>query len=183
MNGKETAQKSGTELHYHGRGLSVKGLAEGKKRRKRSFFAVFRSNPSLSIVLVDIIVIVLVLLMIIPFVRKKSEVRDFMGYELSLHGFVYEGSATVSLVCTALPGERIEQNAESAGVKIRFIVENEEAVEKEEVLEAKLPKIGETTVLRSELSLDEGEKAERLRAVLTIGGKELSLQKSLSTEK
>lgn len=170
-------------LRFYGRGLPKDSSSEGKKSRKKGLFKIFRSTPSLTLVLVDILVIILVLSFVIPFIRKESTADDFVGYELSLHGFTFEKKATVSLVVTPVPKPGEEKPVEDAFVNVTFTLPSEE---EEKILvrkiEEPLPKIGESTVIRRSISTKNRERPEIVRAEVSIGAESITLQKELLTE-
>lgn len=85
------------ELHYHSRpGPPPPGGAGEEHKVKR--IGIFKKNPSLMLILIDIIVVVLVLIFLLPILRPKTSVNDFFGYSFSLHGFLHENQANVSMV-------------------------------------------------------------------------------------
>ncbi len=181
--GKEVDYGDGSSLHYHGRGLQEESASEGGgSGKKGGFFGVFRNNPSLMIILIDIIVIVLVLTIVLPFIGTKSSTKDLAGLELSLHGFVHEGKATVSLVVTSLSGETedaehqdlLEVSFELAGGEI------EEGEGAEKTVRVNLPKTGESVVVRKTLSLPEGREADYVRAEIERMQEKVTLQKELT---
>ncbi|MFP4491120.1 MAG: hypothetical protein ACLFNZ_06565 [Spirochaetaceae bacterium] len=169
-------------LHYHGRGVHETYDADfgshKKKKRKGGIFGVFRNNPSLMIILIDIIVIVLVLTIVLPFIGKKSSEENFEGYELSLHGFVYEETVTLSLVVTALPGEESYAEVENERLAVRFSLKAESGEElSRETLEVVPPERGESKIVRIELTSEGPEEVEYIAAEVHRGDEIVSLQK------
>jgi hypothetical protein len=181
--GREVDYGDGSSLHYHGRGVQEESAHEGGgSKRRGGFFAIFRNNPSLMIILIDIIVIVLVLTIVLPFIGTKSSTSDFAGLELSLHGFLHEGKATVSLVITSLPGES-EAAAHQDLLTVRFEVAGGEIEEGEEVVKTvrvNLPETGESLVLRKTLELPEAKTAEYVSAEIERMQEKVKLTKELS---
>jgi hypothetical protein len=183
--GREVDYGDGSSLHYHGRGVQEETTHEGGgSTRRGGFFAIFRNNPSLMIILIDIIVIVLVLTIVLPFIGTKSSTSDFAGLELSLHGFLHEGKATVSLVITSLPGEgEAAAAAHQDLLTVRFEVaggEIQEGEEVEETVRVNLPETGESLVLRKTLELPEAKTAEYVSAEIERMQEKLTLTKELS---
>lgn len=179
---REVDHGDGGALHYHGRGVNETydsdfGSHKNKKRRG-GLFGVFRNNPSLMIILVDIIVILLVLTIVIPFIGKKSSEENFDGYELSLHGFMYENTVTLSLVVTALPGEESSPEGEGEALSVHFSLKTESGEElSRDTLEVVPPVTGESKIVRLELPAEGSEEVEYISAEIQRGDESISLQK------
>jgi hypothetical protein len=84
------------EMHYHSR--SEAPHPEERKRGLKKRSGIFRNNPSLLLILIDIIVVVLVLVFLLPFLRPDSSNDDFQGYSFSMHGYLYRQTAHVSVI-------------------------------------------------------------------------------------
>lgn len=196
---KEVDYGENSGPYYHGRGVSEEFAGgSGAARSKGGLFGVFRNNPSLMIILVDIMVIVLVLTLVLPFIRRKSSVDNFAAHDLSLHGFVYGEKATVSLIITSVPGDSVSTVSEGAAKEaagkegaakeelsplfsIRFILldkEGEPAVERK--VEARPPELGKSRVVRVEL--DNPGASKKVRVEVRYEGEDVSLQKELTSE-
>jgi hypothetical protein len=180
--GKEVEYGSGGEIHYYGRGIDEDSAAgSGPPRRKSGFFSILRSSPSLMIVIIDIIVIILVLIIVLPFVQRRSSVSNFEGYELSLHGFQYGDTATVSLVITSLPGEGYSEGESSRDITVLFGMKNEEDPQaSSESVEVTAPEVGESSVARVELALPENGEKKIAWAEVRVEGETITLQKRLT---
>jgi hypothetical protein len=107
------------ELHYHSRS-EPPSPEENARRRKEGRKGVFRSNPSLLIILIDIGVVVLVILFLLPFLQPKGSVEDFHGYSFALHGYAHSAQATVSVVIQ--PAGAVP-SADSDGAKAGFVLQ------------------------------------------------------------
>ncbi|MFO7850683.1 MAG: hypothetical protein R6V67_12075 [Spirochaetia bacterium] len=169
-------------FHYHGRGVN-QGDDDGskyhkKKRPRAGLFGVFRNNPSLMIILIDIIVIVLVLTIVIPFIGKTSSEENFEGYELSLHGFLYEQTVTLSLVVTALPGEESAGEEEDDVLSVLFSLKSDNGEElSRDTLKVVPPERGNSKIVRIELPAEDSAEVEHIAAEVQRGDESVSLQK------
>ena len=107
------------EIKYHSRD-TVPEPDKSAPRNKLRFGGVFKSNPTLLIILVDIILVLLILLIVFPLIRPDSEVDDFEGYAFSLHGYLHEGAVHVSLVVQPNP-TKIAETGEPLEIEFRVL--------------------------------------------------------------
>ncbi len=178
--GREVNHGDTSTITYHGRGIEEEEDSRSS-RTKGGLLGVFRNNPSLMIVLLDILFIILVLSLVLPFIGRKSESGNFTGLEVSLHGYLFQDVATVSLVVTSLPGAVEEGRKADAELKLRFSLPGDgEEPYAEKELSIVPPPVGESLVVREELSLSEGVEAGEVRADLRREGEKLSLEKELT---
>jgi len=167
------------ELHFHSREEAPSpDDYSRKKNRKRG---IFKNNPSLLIILVDIVVVVLVMLFLIPFLRHDSRVDDFHGYDFSLHGYLHNGMAYASV--TAQPEYSPSELSKSPGGEELpgFIVTLKiRDTELEEELELK--KTGEPNILRAQFQLPGtmDDKDIYIWAEVAHKGDSVTLQRKLS---
>ncbi len=95
------------EIKYHSRDAAP-AADRAAPRHKVRFGGAFKNNPTLLIILVDIILVLLILLIVFPLIRPDSELDDFEGYAFSLHGYLHERAVHVSLVVQPNPPKSAE---------------------------------------------------------------------------
>ncbi len=169
------------EIKYHSREDSPKPQSEGPNRKLR-FGGVFRKNPTLLIILVDIILVLLVLTLVFPLIRPGAEKENFLGYSLSLHGYLYEGNVVVSVVMQPNPSYLIENGVPKQAFEIEFrILETDTRVQTQFV-----PVQGEaqidTHLVRQQVPLPEQNESlddVRVRATIEYGEERVILEKKL----
>lgn len=111
--GPETGRPD--ELRYHSRS----GPPEQRDRKKglKRGRGIFRSNPSLLMILIDIFVIVIVIVFLLPVLRPDSSEDDFFGYSFSLHGYLHRDIVNVSVIIqTAVPAAVADKTADNQPV-------------------------------------------------------------------
>ena len=169
------------EIKFHSRGSAPEPELSGASRKPR-FGTVFRSNPGLLIILVDILLVILVLTLVFPFIRPGSEVDNFAGYSFSLHGYLNEGAAYTSLMLQPNPSEIAEGGLAKEPFQIEFrILESDTRVQTEFVPFTE----GETLdsrILRKKIELPEdmqGTSAVRMRTTIKLGEERVTLEKKM----
>ena len=169
------------EIKFHSRGSAPEPELPGASRKPR-FGTVFRSNPGLLIILVDILLVILVLTLVFPFIRPGSEVDNFAGYSFSLHGYLNEGAAYTSLMLQPNPSEIAEGGLAKEPFQIEFrILESDTRVQTEFVPFTE----GETLdsrILRKKIELPEdmqGTSAVRMRTTIKLGEERVTLEKKM----
>ena len=110
------------EIRYHSRDAAPEPEREAPQRKLR-FGGVFKNNPTLLIILLDIVLVLVILVIVFPLIRPDSEVDNFMGYEISLHGYLNQGEVQVSLVMQPNPS-KLEASAEELQIEFRVIKSN-----------------------------------------------------------
>jgi len=169
------------ELHYYSR--SEPPRPEEQRGRNKGRGGVFRNNPSLLIILIDIIVVVLVLVFLLPFIRPGSSEDDFKGYSFSLHGYVHEGKAYTSIIVQSAgvreSVDRPEQKkTDTFVIQVRVL-----DTDREDTFYFKPGETAENTlVYRSSFAIpaDNDENSVRVRCTVVLGDKALTLEKKLS---
>ena len=84
------------ELRYHSRNEPPEPREQKRGFRNRG--GVFKSNPTLLLIVIDIFVIILVLVFLLPFLRPGASEDDFFGFSFSLHGYLYRNTAHMSVI-------------------------------------------------------------------------------------
>ncbi|MCF7913632.1 MAG: hypothetical protein K9L66_00540 [Spirochaetaceae bacterium] len=169
------------EIKFHSRGSAPEPELPGASRKPR-FGTVFRSNPGLLIILVDILLVILVLTLVFPFIRPGSEVDNFEGYSFSLHGYLNAGAVYTSLMLQPNPSEIAEGGLAKEPFQIEFrILESDTRVQTEFVPFTE----GETLdsrILRKKIELPEDMQeasAVRIRAAIKLGEESVTLEKKM----
>ncbi|MDZ7795148.1 MAG: hypothetical protein U5P10_16100 [Spirochaetia bacterium] len=169
------------EIKFHSRGSAPEPELPGASRKPR-FGTVFRSNPGLLIILVDILLVILVLTLVFPFIRPGSSVDNFGGYSFSLHGYLNEGAVYTSLMLQPNPSE-IEAGSSAKGAfQIEFrILESDTRIQTELVPFTEEETL-DTRILRKKIELPhelQGTPAVRIRTTISLGEESVTLEKKM----
>ena len=133
----------------------------------------FKNNKTLLITLLDIAVIVLIMLVVIPFVGKSYEIKNFNGYSLTLSQY-YSGN---NIYLNLSIRNKAKDKSDGANLtKIEFSLSNNS---KSIYINDLLPLPGETLSYRTKF-LDDG--SEMGSAEVTIGDKIKGLKVKLKRE-
>ena len=178
------------EMHYHSR--SEPPRPQEPKRGLKRKSGIFRNNPSLLLILIDIIVVVLVLVFLLPFLQPGSSKDDFQGYSFSMHGYLYEQTAHVSVIIQsagpqqAVNGSTDESAAgpeEAGAAGNAFVIQLRVLdTDKEETLYFRPGgEAGETAVVRSvfDIGSEIDENGIRIRVEIFRDGRSITLEKKL----
>ncbi|HKK65294.1 MAG TPA: hypothetical protein VJ967_05505 [Clostridia bacterium] len=169
------------EIKFHSRGSAPEPELPGPKRKPR-FGTVFRSNPGLLIILVDILLVILVLTLVFPFIRPGSSVENFGGYSFSLHGYLNEGAVYTSLLLQPNPSEITVGNSAKGAFQIEFrILESDTRVQTELVPFTEEETL-DTRILRKKIELPnelQDNSAVRLRTTISLGKESVTLEKKM----
>jgi len=169
------------EIKFHSRGSAPEPELTGASRKPR-FGTVFRSNPGLLIILVDILLVILVLTLVFPFIRPGSEVDNFAGYSFSLHGYLNEGAAYTSLMLQPNPSEIAEGGLAKEPFQIEFrILESDTQIQTEFVPFMEGEAL-DSRILRRIIELPEDMEetsAVRVRATIKLGEERVTLEKKM----
>ncbi|MFW5712001.1 MAG: hypothetical protein ACOCZA_08625 [Spirochaetota bacterium] len=167
------------EIKYHSRDAAPEPESEAPRRKLR-FGGVFKNNPTLLIILLDIVLVLVILVIVFPLIRPDSEVDNFLGYEISLHGYLNQGEVQVSLVMQPNPS-RLMTTAEELQIEFR-VLESNSSVQTSITTAAAGAKSLETRIVRERIVLpNEYETAEEVSIRATISGSEerLTLEKKM----
>ncbi|MFW6208218.1 MAG: hypothetical protein ACOC2R_04935 [Spirochaetota bacterium] len=167
------------EIKYHSRDAAPEPESEAPRRKLR-FGGVFKNNPTLLIILLDIVLVLVILVIVFPLIRPDSEVDNFLGYEISLHGYLNQGEVQVSLVMQPNPS-RLMTTAEELQIEFR-VLESNSSVRTSITTAAAGAKSLETRIVRERIVLpNEYETAEEVSIRATISGSEerLTLEKKM----
>lgn len=173
------------DVHYHYdreeryRYLSPEIAHRTKKK------GIFKGNRGLIILLIDILLILLLYFILNPLLQGRASGADFMGYEIRLRAFSYEGEVFMSLrFVTAEPdaaaeaAEAADDGAAGTLVRVFFSLEGSETVIEETDL---LPlREGGERVVRTRIT--PVGKPESARAEVRIGGESLVLETNIRPE-
>ncbi len=169
------------EIKFHSRGSAPEPELPGSSRKQR-FGTVFRSNPGLLIILVDILLVILVLTLVFPFIRPGSDVNNFGGYSFSLHGYLNEGAVYTSLMLQPNPSEIAVGNLAKEVFQIEFrILESDTRVQAEFAPFTEGETL-DTQILRKKIELPEdmqGTSAVKLRSTISLGEESVTLEKKM----
>lgn len=185
------------ELHFHSRETPPEPEDYRTGAKKRG--GVFKNNPSLILILVDIVVVLLVLIILLPLLRYDSRVEDFSGYDFSLHGYLDGKVACLSV--TAQPDfapvgpAEIDDPAESAAPvgpaeggnaapsgemeKYSLILSVLDTDLQEEM---ELSRDGRARILRAQFTVPETAWKEKIyfQCRISLGEKTVTLQRTVS---
>lgn len=183
---------------YHGRRNPEEdsGGAEsgGSRGRDRSpFGGIFKGNPMLLIVLVDILLIFLVAGILYPILSPGSGTADIAGYSFSLNGYREGGWAYVNVTV-----ERTGESSEAAAAEGKGKKDGRDPAEEggEELPQIAIafsipetgtrsrhvivpPRRGDPRIVRGRLA---AEGAGRVRAEIRFAGEKAVLEKDLERE-
>lgn len=166
------------EIKYHSRDTAPEA-DKTAPRHKIRFGGVFRSNPTLLIVLVDIILVLLILLIVFPLIRPDSGVDNFEGYALSLHGYLNAGAVHVSLVVQPNP----TKIAETGGpLEIEFRVLESDTRVQAAFATADAANRLDTRIVRERIELPpeyKTDEAVSVRATVSSGEERVTLEKKM----
>jgi len=166
------------QLHFHSRD----GAPSPEDRAKKKRVGIFKQNPSLMLILIDIIVIVLVILFLIPALRPDTRVRDFHGYSFSLHGFRNGDEISLSLVIQANGSAPIQNRDGTAAeyFELEFSIHDGELSARERVSLDRIAK--EPLVVRKKFVIPQEiyENSIVSRCVVSYGQDKARLQKSVT---
>lgn len=169
------------EIKFHSR--TEKPEPEPREgRRKVRFGAVFRNNPTLLIVLVDIIVVLLVLTLVFPLIRPKAEDENFLGYSLSLHGYLHEGKVHTGLVVQPDPSYLAAHEYQEEAFQIEFRILETDTRVHEEFQPAHEGGEYSTSIIRKIIPLPEARvdlSNVRLRVTIDAGEESTTLEKKM----
>ena len=169
------------EIKFHSRGSAPEPELPGSNRKPR-FGTVFRSNPGLLIILVDILLVILVLTLVFPFIRPGSDVDNFAGYSFSLHGYVNEGSVYTSLMSQPNPSEIAEGSSAKGAFQIEFRILESDTRVQTELVPFTVEDALDTRILRKEIELPEDMQdtsAVRIRTTISVGEESVILEKKM----
>lgn len=176
----EAETGSPDELRYHSRSGPPKprDRKKGFKRGK----GIFRSNPSLLMILIDIFVIVIVIVFLLPILRPASSEDDFFGFSFSLHGYLHRTTANVSMIIQA--ADPVAAAGKSAtGDQAVFVLQlHVPGTDKAETLYFDpQQKTEDPFVLRAEFEIEEeiGDNGIRIRCDIFRGGNKATIEKRL----
>lgn len=170
------------ELHFHSRETPPEPEDYRTGTGKRG--GVFKNNPSLILILIDIVVVLLVLIILLPLLRYDSRVEDFSGYDFSLHGYL--DGTVIYLSVTAQPDFAPVESAEGGSAspsgemeKYKLILSIHGTDLKEEV---ELSRDGRAQILRARFALPETALKEKihLQCRIILGDKSVTLQRTLT---
>ncbi|GEM_PF-2431969 len=169
------------EIQFHSRsGKPEPEPQEG--RRKVRFGGVFRNNPTLLIVLVDILVVLLVLTLVFPLIRPGAEDENFLGYSLSLHGYLHEGKVHAGLVVQPNPSYLAENGYPEEAFQIEFRILETDTRVNEEFLPAQEGGEYRSSIVRKIIPLPEEQldlTDVRLRVTLGSDEESTTLEKKM----
>lgn len=167
------------EIRYHSRDTAPQPDKEAP-RRKISFGGVFKKNPTLLIILFDIILLLVILVIVFPLIRPDNEVESFMGYDISLHGFLLESEVQVSLVLQPNPS-KMDESAEALQIEFR-VLESDDRVR---TALAPVTREGarlDTRIVRERIELPaeyQGVENISVRAIIHGGQESVTLEKKM----
>lgn len=170
------------EMHYHSRSEAPR--PEERKRGLKRRSGIFKNNPSLLLILIDIIVVVLVLVFLLPFLRPASSNDDFQGYSFSMHGYLYKQTAHVSVIIQPAGPTELAGTAGSGApdgndfvIQIRALDTGTE----ETHYFRPGPEASETAVVRSvfDIGNEIDENGIRFRCEIFRNGESITLEKKL----
>ncbi len=167
------------EIRYHSRDAAPEPGREAPQRRLR-FGGVFKNNPTLLIILFDIVLVLVILVIVFPLIRPDSEVDNFLGYEISLHGYLNRGEVQVSLVLQPNPS-MLMATAEELQIEFR-VLESNSSVQTSIATVAAGAESLETRIVRERIVLpNEYKTAEEVSIRATLSGSEerLTLEKKM----
>ncbi len=167
------------EIRYHSRDAAPEPEREPPQRRLR-VGGVFKKNPTLLIILLDIVLVLVILVIVFPLIRPDSEVDNFLGYEISLHGYLNEGEVQVSLVMQPNPS-KLEASTENLQIEFR-VLESNSTVQTSIATAAAGSENLETRIVRERIVLpnDYGTAEElSVRATLSGSKERLTLEKKM----
>lgn len=169
------------EIKFHSRGNAPEPELPGSSRKLR-FGTVFRSNPGLLIILVDILLVLLVLTLVFPFIRPGSDVDNFKGYSFSLHGYLNEGAVYTSLMSQPNPSEIAAGSSAKGTFQIEFrILESDTRVQTELAPFTEQETL-DTRILREQIELPEDMQdasAVRVRTTISLNEESVTLEKKM----
>jgi len=179
--GAEQAVPGG--LHYHSRS-GPPDPHEYQKSGKIRIGGIFRNNPSLLLILVDIIVVLLVMMFLLPFLRPGASKDNFFGYAFSLHGYIYGDTASVSLIIqnTGKPSRGWKNpETDKEGTFIVNIRVADTDLEETQYFRPGEEK-DDTVVLRSKFEMNGKifDNGIRIKCKIFQGGKTVTLEKKLT---
>ncbi len=167
------------EIRYHSRDTAPQPDKDAP-RRKISFGGVFKKNPTLLIILLDIILVLVILVIVFPLIRPDSEVENFLGYEISLHGYLLEEAVQVSLVLQPLPS-RLDSSGGELQIEFRVLESDSRVQTSFTPLSSHEGRL-DTKIVREQIELPgEYATAEELRVRATVSGGEerVTLEKKM----
>lgn len=174
LGGNETYERGEVRFHYK-REDRLETLSPGVLRQYEKK-GPFKRNPSLLIILLDILILVIILYLFKPLVGPNEQERDFQGFDLTLRAFEYEDRCLAGLVVVAR-----EPNAGDIQGELLFSVTGEEF----RTLDI-FPAEGERTI-RANLPIDQDSvddsKALKCTCVVTIQGDSVTLETNVLMEK
>ncbi len=165
------------EMHYHSRTDAPRPQEAKRGLKKRS--GIFRNNPSLLLILIDIIVVVLVLVFLLPFLRPDSSEDNFQGYSFSMHGYLYEQTAHVSVIIqSAGPAEEDRSSGNAFIIQLRAVDTDREETHYFRPEQDS----GDTAVVRSvfDIGSEIDENGIRIRCEIFRNGQSITLEKKLT---
>lgn len=141
----ETEGPSSTHFHSSRKERHISG---GIKEKKKSL-SFFKRNPSMKIILLDLVFIVIISGVIVPFIMKREGTSSIDNYKISLKAFSFDDEVMATLTISET------KNIETTGlVEADFYFEKDSVLANESDL---LPSISGERVIRTKMNWDNSE--------------------------